>query len=659
MPSKVISSAVVMILLSVTFLYSQDNRYLPYKTFDPNFDSNGGNTFRLASGAPGPAYWQNRADYQIEDTLYSESKTISGKVVITYTNNSPDTLHYLWLQLDQNQLKKGSIGLLTNGYSDGTFPFQGGMKVYSVEIFKGGKYYPANHIISDTRMQIRLIDPLEPGGKKLTFVIRYSFPIPPQGLGRSGWMTSQKGIIYEVAQWYPRMEVYDDVNGWNSLPFLGAGEFYLDYGNFDYRITVPWDQIVAGSGELINEKDVLTEEEISRLERARRSDKAVYIISKDEVGNPDTRPVSKGMVTWHFRMKNSRDVSWACSNAFVWDAARINLPSGRKSIAMSLYPIESASDSAWGRSTEYLKGSVEIYSRRWFEYPYPTAVNVAGPVGGMEYPGIIFCSWKANGKVLFGITTHEIGHNWFPMIVGSNERANAWMDEGFNTFINIYSTEEFNGGEYAPKRDNEFDPGGKNPARDIVPYLASSESQPIVSYADGIPPQYVHTLEYYKTALGLYMLREIVLGHNRFDYAFRTYINRWAYKHPTPIDFFRTMNDASGENLNWFWKGWFVKNWKLDQAVDSVRYVDGDPTKGAFITLENKGQMVMPVIVEVKESNGKTGRVNLPVEIWERSGIFTFRYNSKARIESVEIDPDKILPDIDPSNNLWTKSIER
>ena len=657
--TKTSLGSIIITLLAAILVYSQESKYVPYKTFDPNFDSNGGTSFRSASGAPGPEYWQNKADYQIDDTLYSINKTLSGRVIITYTNNSPDTLHYLWLQLEQNQLRSNSRGMLSNGYVDGTFPFNGGMKIYSVEILKGHKYYPADYIINDTRMQIRLSDPLGSGGKKVTFVISYSFQIPPQGFGRTGWMNSSKGVIYEVAQWYPRMEVYDDVNGWNSLPFLGAGEFYLDYGDFDYRVTVPWDQIVVGSGELVNQKDVLTKKEINRLDLARKSDKAVYIISKDEVGNPDTRPVRRGLVTWHFKMKNSRDVSWACSNAFIWDAARVNLPSGRKSIAMSAYPMESASDSAWGRSTEYLKGSIEIYSKKWFEYPYPAAVNVAGPVGGMEYPGIIFCSWRARDKVLWGITTHEIGHNWFPMIVGSNERVNAWMDEGFNTFINIYSTEEFNNGEYAPKRDNEFDPAGKNPARDIVPYLISPESQPIMSYADGIPGQYVHTLEYYKTALGLFMLREIVLGHDRFDYAFRTYIDRWAYKHPTPIDFFRTMNDASGENLNWFWKEWFVKNWRLDQAVDSVKYVDGDTAKGALITLENKGQMVMPVTVEIKESNGEKFRVNFPVEIWERSSIFTFKYNSKFKIESVEVDPDKLLPDVNPSNNIWTQSMEK
>ncbi|MDR3628122.1 MAG: M1 family aminopeptidase, partial [Ignavibacteriaceae bacterium] len=349
-----------------------------------------------------------------------------------------------------------------------------------------------------------------------------------------------------------------------------------------------------------------------------------------------------------------RDVSWAASTAFVWDAAKINLPDGKKSIGMSVYPAEFGSDSAWARSTEYLKRSVEIYSKDWFEYPYPAAVNVCGPVGGMEYPGIIFCSYRAKGKSMWMVTTHEIGHNWFPMIVGSNERENAWMDEGFNSFINIYATDEFNKGEFAPKRDNEYAPKGGNPAREIVDYLVSPHSLPIITYADAIPYQYVHELEYYKTALGLVMLRENVLGHDRFDYAFRTYIKRWAYKHPSPFDFFHTMNDAAGENLNWFWKEWFVKNWKLNQSVKDVKYVDDDSTKGSLITIENKNQMVMPVTVEIKEKNGHTGRVNLPVEIWQRSGEWTFKFNSTGAIDSVTIDPDKILPDIDSTNNVWT-----
>lgn len=672
---------VVLFVFAGRAICQQSSGYNPHDVFDPNFDSQGGTAYRSASGAPGLLYWQNCADYEIVAALDTTAKRMVGKVEITYTNNSPDELSYVWLQLEQNQLSENSRGMQVAGNPPARF--QGGDILKSVKVEQHGKSFNADYMISDTRMRIRLPFVMKPAfdkasagerpnGDKIRIIIAYSFAIPPGGMGRTGWMYTKNGAIYDIAQWYPRMEVYDGVNGWNSLPFLGEGEFYLDYGDFDYSVTVPADQIVVGSGELVNPRDVLTKEEINRLDKARGSDKRVYIVSSEEIGSPATRPVEKGMLTWHFKMHNSRDAVWASSRAFIWDAARINLPcrslshrvisasrtscsgSGKKSLAESVYPIESSSDSSWGRSTEYVKASIEIFSKDWYEYPYPAAISVAGPVGGMEYPGIVFDWWQMKNKVLWYVTAHELGHNWFPMIVGSNERANAWMDEGFNTFIDIYASDEFNHGEYAPKRDNEFDPQGKNPARDIVPYLLNPESQPILSYADAIPGKYSHVLEYYKTALGLYMLREYVLGRDRFDYAFRTYIKRWAFKHPTPVDFFRTMNDAAGENLNWFWKGWFVKNYKLDQAVDSVKYIDGDPAKGALITLENKDQMVMPVTVEVKESNGKTGRLDFPVEIWERSGRFTFRYNSTSTIDSVILDPDKVLPDVNADNNVWT-----
>jgi hypothetical protein len=669
----------IICLFSVAFFQqtfgqsSTPKKYDPNKIFDPNFDSHGGNVYRSANGAPGPQYWQNRADYKIAATLDTTTKSVNGKVEITYTNNSPTELPYIWLQLEQNQFAGNSRTMMVGGDPPGRFI--GGDSIKSVVVARGKTYIPVlehsveralsqkdesgagtSYIITDTRMQIRLPFPVKPHGGKVKIIIEYSFVIPPGSIARSGWMYTKNGAIYDVAQWYPRMSVYDDVNGWNNLPFLGAGEFYCDYGNFDYKVIVPADMIVVGSGELVNQKDVLTKTEINRLDKARKSDKGVFIVKPDEIGKPETRPTNHGMLTWHFKMKNTRDAVWACSRAFIWDAARINLSNGKKSLAMSVYPVEVAADSMYGRSTEYTKAAIEIFSKDWYEYPYPCAIDVGGPVGGMEYPGIVFDYWKMSNKVMWFVTAHELGHNWFPMIVGSNEREDAWMDEGFNTFIDIYASDEFNNGEYAPKRDNEFDPQGKDPARDIVPYLINPASQPILSYADAIPGKYVHELEYYKAALGLYMLRENILGHDRFDYAFKTYIKRWAYKHPTPTDFFRTMNDASGENLNWFWKGWFVKNYKLDIAIDSVKYVEGDTSKGALITVENEDQMVMPFTVEVKESNGKTGRMNFPVEVWEHGGPFTFHYNSTSTIDSVIVDPDRNLPDVDAENNVWTSS---
>ncbi len=640
-------------IFSLSIHAQEKDTYNPREVFDPNFLSSPGTIYRSGSGAPGPAYWKNEADYNIEAALDTASKTISGTVEITYTNNSPDKLTYLWLQLDQNIFKKDSRGTLTTpvgGDRYGGRSFTDGYELHSVQIVQGEKTSDADYLVTDTRMQIVLPQPMNPKGSKLQIIIKYSYTVPEFGADRTGYLPTKNGTIYEIAQWYPRMEVYDDIIGWNTLPYLGAGEFYLDYGNFDYKITVPSNMIVVGSGKLQNPAEVLTKEEMKRLDEASKSDSTIYIIRPDEVNTKETRPVNSGMLTWHFKMEKSRDVSWACSQAFIWDAARVNLPSGRTALAMSVYPAEVKADSAWGRSTEYVKSTLETNSKMWYEYPYPVAVNVAGVVNGMEYPGIVFCGWKATKGRLWNVTTHEFGHTWFPMIVGSDEREYAWMDEGFNTFINIYSSLAFNKGEYRPFLIN---------SPRIAPFLTMHITEPILTYPDVLPNRELGLDAYFKPAYGLYMLRNFILTPKRFDFAFRTYIERWAYKHPTPKDFFRTMNDASGEDLNWFWKEWFYKDWTLDQAVKDVKYIDNDPAKGALITIENKHRMVMPAVVEIKESNHKSGVVKLPVEIWQRGGDWTFKYNSTSMIDSVVIDPDHTFPDADPANNTWTSGAQK
>lgn len=641
-------SSFLLALLISALSFAQQSKYDAHKLFDPNFLNQPGTIYRSGSGQPGPAYWQNRADYKISAALNTKENIVSGSETITYTNNSPDALPFIWLQLDQNLFTRESRGALSTPYEGARFgnqDFDGGDVIKFVKVIQGGNTVSPKYIITDTRMQIILPAAIKPKGDEIKIEIAWDFKIPEYGSDRMGMQKTRKGIIYEIAQWYPRMEVYDDVNGWNTLPYLGAGEFYLEYGNFDYTINVPADMIVVGSGKLQNPDEVLTSVQQKRLDEAANSDSTIYIRTVDEVNKLDSVSTEKNTKTWHFIINNSRDASWAASRAFVWDAARINLPSGRKSLAMSVYPVESASDTAWERSTEYAKASIEYNSKKWFEYPYPVAVNVAGRVGGMEYPGIVFCSWKAFRGRLWGVTDHEFGHTWFPMIVGSDERRYMWQDEGLNSFINIYSTLNFNNGEYKPRR---------NSARDLVPFLLRKDAEPIMTFSDVIKAPYLSLVAYYKPAAVLYLLREYVLGHERFDYAFRTYIKRWAFKHPQPKDFFRTMNDASGEDLNWFWKGWFYKKWNLDQAVKDVKYIGNDPSKGVLITIENLEQMAMPVTVQVKEQNGKVGRVELPVEIWQRGGAWTFKYNSTSMIDSVVIDPDKILPDINPDNNVWT-----
>jgi len=317
-------------------------------------------------------------------------------------------------------------------------------------------------------------------------------------------------------------------------------------------------------------------------------------------------------------------------------------------MAISAYPVESDGNDAYGRSTEYVKKSIEFNSAKWFEFPYPNATVVAGITGGMEYPGIVFCGYKAKKASLWGVNDHEFGHTWFPMIVGSNERLYGWMDEGFNTFINTLSTADFNNGEYKSKKPTDL--------HSLATRLTGPGLEPILSQPANLKEKNTGILLYFKPAIGLVMLREQILGPERFDFAFRNYIDKWAFKHPMPDDFFRSMENGGGENLQWFWRGWFLNNWQLDVAVRSVKYVDSASySKGAVITIDNLQKMAMPVILEIKTVSGKVSRVKLPVEIWERNSSWTFNYPSTEEIESVTYDPDKVFPDINPDNNVWKK----
>jgi hypothetical protein len=600
---------------------------------------------RSADGQPGQNYWQNHPDYIIHATLNEtpQDTTITGDVTISYTNNSPDKLDYLWLQLDQNLFKPGSRGAAVTPISGDRFDVKGfnrgGYHIQSVYVTYKGITYKTDPIITDARMQLRLKTPLSAKGDKIIIKVNYGFSIPFYGADRMGRDKFKQGWVYEIAQWYPRMCVYDDVEGWNTLPYMGLGEFYCDYGDFDYYITAPANMLVVGSGDLQNGAQVLTALQQSRLAQARNSDKTVMIIKPEEIDQPATHPF-KGTLTWHYKMLNSRDVSWAASTAFIWDAARVNFPSGRKGIAMSTYPAESAGDNSWGRSTEYLKNSMEIYSKAYYEYPWNSATSVSGVALGMEYPGIIFCLNNLKNGNLWGDITHEIGHNWFPMIVGTNERKYMWMDEGFNTFINVYASEQFNNGEYKANPNTRGPQTFKN-SKD--PLMTPPEAMGLRDYG-----QY-----YSKTAVGLTMLRNNVLGPERFDYAFREYVKHWAFKHPLPYDFFREMNDASGEDLNWFFKPWFFTTWTLDQAVQSVSYVKNDVKQGAIITIVNKGKLAMPVTLKITQENGTVETLNLPVNVWQRGGVWQFKYPSTSTIKSVVIDPDRQLPDVDYSNNVW------
>ncbi|MEZ7500780.1 M1 family metallopeptidase [Flavobacterium sp. Arc3] len=651
------------LLLGISSIWAQEvpataantkqSNYNYHDAFAPFFYSKNGTTTRSASGQPGAEYWQNRADYVLTAKLNTQNNEIIGTDIITYTNNSPDAMSFVWMNVDQNLFKADSRGnavVPLTGSRNGAQGevFDGGHKIKSVKIVNTTKgkstEVEAKFLITDTRMQVFLPQGLKAKGGTVKIKIDFSYISPLEGSDRTGVLDTKNGKIFTIAQWYPRMCVYDDVRGWNTNPYLGASEFYLEYGDFDINITAPANHIVVSSGELVNPTAVYSAVEQSRFAQAKQSDKTVMIRTEEEVAAL-ANTTTTATKTWHYKLKNARDLSWASSAAFILDGAKINLPSGKKSLALSAYPVESAGNEAWGRSTEFTKASIENYSKRWFEYSYPVATNVAGNEGGMEYPGIVFCGWKSKGEDLWGVTDHEFGHNWFPMIVGSNERLFAWMDEGFNTFINSLSSVDFNNGEYKAE---------PNDLHQRAETLTGTDLETIMSSPDNMKEANIGVLAYYKPSSGLVILREQVLGPERFDLAFRTYVERWAFKHPTPDDFFRTIENVAGEDLSWFWRGWFQYNWRFDQGVNAIKYVKNDPKQGVVITVENFEKMPMPIILDVKTKSGKVERVKLPVEIWQKNTEWSFKHHSTEEIESITLDPDHVFPDSNEANNVWT-----
>ena len=600
--------------------------------------------FRDAAGAPGEAYWQQRADYHIRAALVDDR--IEGTERITYTNNSPDSLTSLWVQLDQNLFRETSYGALRAEELDGEvrhggFFKDGGFVISGVRADFEGEATVPEYRTEDTMMEILLGEPLPPGGSRVEVEIDFAFEIPETGGDRMGQLDIRGGIIYQLAQWYPRVFTYDDVNGWNQSPFLGQGEWYLEYGDFDVELTVPRDFVVVATGELLNPEEVLTPMQRERLAEARLSEETVHIITPDEAGEDHTRPPGDTPLTWRFRAENVRDFAWAASDRFVWDAA-----GWEDVLIMSAYPEESIggpASSGWERSTEYLRHSVQYYSEQWLRYPYPVAINVAGLALGMEYPMIVFCSWRSRGAFLFSVTDHEIGHTWFPMIVGSDERRYAWMDEGFNTFINYYSGIEFAGGE--PILGQLMSPTQ-------IATDTRTPSHAVYTPADSIPEAEIGVLAYNKPAAVLILLREEVLGPEVFDEGFREYIRRWAYKHPQPADFIRTMEDVSGQDLDWFFRGWIYEDAILDQAIASVTRL-GDTTRVVF---ENRGGIPMPLEARILYQGGDEQRFDVPVDAWRVDGTYVLEVLG-GFVRNVQIDPDGVMPDVNRGNNVWGRGI--
>ncbi|SDL76180.1 Peptidase family M1 [Catalinimonas alkaloidigena] len=539
------------------------------------------NVYRTASGAPGHAYWQQRADYDMAVTLDDENQRITGRETITYTNHSPDPLDYLWVQLDQNVRAKDSDTYKTETgtlddvveFRDLSFVerdvFDGGFKISAVRE-KSGATLP--YTINRTMMRVDLPRTLKPGGS-YSFQIEWSYNVQDQPKlgGRSGYeyFPEDDNRIYEIAQFYPRMAVYDDVNGWQHKQFLGNGEFTLPFGNYKVSITAPADHVVAATGELQNASQVLTSTQRQRLEKAKGAKNPVVIVTQEEAtANEKSR--ANNTKTWVFQASDVRDFAWASSRKFIWDAMQVNI-GGKKTWAMSYYPKEG--NPLWGQySTEVVAHTLRVYSKHTIDYPYPVAISVHGPVYGMEYPMICFNGGRPepdgtySERTKYGMISviiHEVGHNFFPMIINSDERQWTWMDEGFNTFVQFLTEQEWE--KNYPSRRGE--------AQNITAYMGSSKDVqvPIMTNSESIL-QFGNNA-YAKPATALNVLRETVLGRELFDYAFKTYAQRWAFKHPKPADFFRTMEDASGTDLDWFWRGWFYTTDHVDIALTGVKWL--------------------------------------------------------------------------------------
>ncbi|HWG53438.1 MAG TPA: M1 family metallopeptidase [Gemmatimonadaceae bacterium] len=592
-----------------------------------HMDWPGPNSYRGADGAPGPAYWQQRANYDIRATLDTGARRIQGHVTITYTNNSPDTLRYVWLQLDQNLYRTGSRGsaLYPQDSRWGVRGFQGGYEI--TDLLVNGK--SAASRVNDTMMQVTLDAPLAPRGASTTLAMDFTFRIPDHGSDRMG----RDGTLYEIAQWYPRMAVYDDVRGWNTDPYLGQGEFYLEYGDIDYAVTVPAGYTVAGSGVLENPGDVLTGVERSRLARAATSTAVVPVIGTSDA---TATPVA-GMKTWRFRAHNVRDVAWAGAPDFRWDATSWN---GVVIQAFYQWPKAGA---GWENAAENTQWTIRTYSTLFFPYPYPQASTVAGPVGGMEYPMFVMVGYAAQPQGAFDTIDHEQGHEWFPMMVGSNERRYAWMDEGINTYINTFSNE-------LRKPGTSRWSGYLEEWRAVV---ENGTQSPLMTMPDLINPGALGAIGYRKPAAVLLTLRDHVVGREAFDRAFREYIRRWAFRHPTPADFFRTIESYTGQDLSWFWRGFFYGTGVLDIGIDSVSSAAVNGDYRAMVTLSKHSDIPFPVELRLKLADGSTQDARLPALIWKDGDRYVAAIPVRGAVVGARLWPDPTVPDWNDANDAW------
>ena len=606
-----------------------------------------GNLYRGGSGAPGPRYWQQRADYDLKATLDTTTKSLRGDLTLRYTNNSPDTLRFLWMQLEQNAFRNNSL----NSY---VFPaesrfgarnFEGGDVIDRLDQLLGGagrnpsgaRRVALKSRTEGTVMKVDLAEPLAPG-RTATLGIAWHFNIPEHGADRMG----REGALYELAQWYPRVNVYDDIRGWNTEPYLGQGEFYLEYGDYTLEVTVPATYVVAATGALQNPREVLTASQMTRLAQAAKVDTVIRVITAAELQSGAARPRTTGTMTWRFAAQNVRDVVFAASPEYQWDAT-----SWKGIMAYAYY--RPSAVATWKDAADMARTSIAEYSERWFQYPYPQITAVEGPISGMEYPMVAMENKSADKYDLYNVVTHEIGHMWFPMIVGSNERMHMWQDEGFNTFINTFAEAR----RYPEKGDQMQRAASERSV--VEQYMQHDVDEPLEINPDRINPQILGENAYVKTSVGLQLLRQEILGPAAFDDAFRTYAQRWAFKHPTPRDFFRTMEDVSGRRLDWFWREWFFMNPHFDQGIDSVVTAQKGDTMYVGVLYANHARGVLPIRARLTFGDGTTQELDYPAEVWSTNTRFyprEYAFVGK-KLVKIELDPEHRLVDTERGNNVW------
>jgi hypothetical protein len=617
------------------------------------------NEYRTASGAPGPKYWQQRADYKIRCELNEKDQVLSGNETITYYNNSPDALTYLWFQLDENiystdrnanyQYSTGVPQPITEDdikkFENDKKPNEYGVNITSITDATGKKL---PYTVNRTMMRVDLPTPLKSKHQYL-IKISWNFKITNRMVfyGRSGYEQFPDGNnLYTITHWYPRLCLYSDYGGWHNQQYSNK-EFALTFGNFDVQITLPAGHIVGATGECQNYKDVLTPVQFARYQKARSANEPLDIVTLDEAKKNESVSYSTRK-TWMFKAENVRDFAWTASKKFIWDAMATNI-GGKQIMCMSYYGKE-AYPLYHGNSTKLIAHTLKIYSSFTFPYPYPVAQSVEAS-NGIEFPMICFNFGRAgkDGKYtkedlyqMIGVVIHEVGHNFFPMIVSTDERQWAWMDEGFDTFLEYYAQKAW---------DPQF-PSQRGPAKYLVPFMKKPKDthEPVMTYPDNALAYGLTS--YLKPGTALHILRETIMGHDRFDSAFKTYATRWAFKNPTPADFFRTMEDASADDLDWFWRGCFFENDPVDIAIDTVKVFTERDKYFYQVEMSNKGGTLMPVILQFNFADGSNEIIHIPAQVWRHNeSRVTKPYMFDKKVVSIKLDPNHETADINESNN--------